>query len=168
MRRREWLQKNPPPKVAATLRELLEQLTAEKATRERLETNKAAYGQHVAYWSQQQGNANNLGDMATVNYAKNQLKDAQDKIAEIDKQLAATAQLPGRIAELQKELSRTAKCPTHQTDLLRHKNRPDDLFLCHVGPHFFLWTKVGTAAQLSPIDINKPLPEIDGEMDWIS
>ena len=167
MTRREWLHKNPPPKAAGALRELLAQLDQENAARQQLESNKAAYGQHVLYWNQQATNARAAGDTITLNHANAQLKDVQAKIAEIDTQLTSMSGLPTRIAELQKELAKTAKCPTHQTDLLRHKNRPDDLFLCPAGPHFFLWTKVGATAQLSPVDLNKPIPGIDEKMEWL-
>jgi hypothetical protein len=171
MTRREWLQKNPPPRAGAALRELLARLNAESAARQQLEANKITYGHDVAYWNQQVANARAAGDTATVTQANAQLADFQIKLREIEKDLAATAQLPTHIAEIQAELSRAAKCPVHQTDLLRHKNRPDDLFLCEVGPHFFLWTKVGAGpsagAQLSPVDINRPMPDIDGEMEWM-
>jgi len=167
MTRREWLQNNPPPKAAGALRTLLTQLEQENTARQLLETNKRTYAQHVAYWNQESANARALGDMVKMNHANGQLADVQAKIAELDRQLAATADLAARISALQTELAGAAKCPVHQTDLLRHKNRPDDLFLCEVGPHFFLWTKYGDGARLSKVDINKPMPNLDGKMDWI-
>jgi hypothetical protein len=167
MTRREWLHKNPPPKAAGSLRELLAQLTAETNQRAQFENNKAAYAQHVAYWNQQASTARAAGDAVTLNHANAQLKDVQEKIAEIDRQLAASAGLLARITELQAELNRAARCSTHNTDLLRHKNRPDDLFFCPAGPHFFLWTKVGTGAQLSPVDLTNTLPGLDEKMEWI-
>jgi hypothetical protein len=171
MTRREWLHKNPPPKAPAALRSLLEQLTAESNARTQLEAANKQWEPHIPYWNQQMANANAAQDVASMNHARVQLADVQNKIADIDKQLAASAELPARIAELKAELKRAATCPTHQRDLLRHKNRPDDLFLCDIGPHFFLWTKVGSGAkgvaQLMPVDINKPMPGLDETMEWI-
>lgn len=167
MTRREWLHKNPPPKAAASLRDLLARLDIENAARTQLEGTKKQWEPHVPYWNQQAATARAAGDTTALNHANVELQKVQGILAGIDKQLAATAQVPARIAELQAELARTAKCPTHQTDLLRHKNRPDDLFLCEIGPHFFLWTKVGNAAQLSPTNLNKPIPGLDEKMEWI-
>lgn len=167
MKRREWLQKNPPPKAAASIRDLLATVNREKTARHTLETNKQTFGQHVNYWNQQAANARLAGDAVSLNHANSQITDVQGKIAEIDRALAETAQVPARIAELEGDLARAAKCPNHGKDLLRHKNRPDDLFLCETGPHFFLWTKVGAKAQFSPVDLTKPLPDIDGEMEWV-
>jgi len=167
MTRREWLEKNPPPKAAGALRELLMQLTVGNDARQQLETNKQTYAQHVVYWNHQAARARFAIDTSKLNHANALLADIQAKIAEIDKQLAATAGLAARIAELQRELAGTAKCPLHRTDLQRHVNRPDDLFICAIGPHFFLWTKYGEGGRLSKIDLNKPLPDLDGKMDWI-
>ena len=167
MTRREWLHKNPPPKAAGALRELLERLTAENNQRAQLEAARKQWEPHIPYWSQQAATARAAGDTATLNHANAELQKVQAAIADLDKQLAATAQLPARVSELQAELNRAAKCPQHQTDLLRHKNRPDDLFLCEVGPHFFLWTKVGAIAQLSPVELAKSLPGLDEKMEWL-
>jgi len=167
MTRREWLHKNPPPKAAGALRELLERLTAENNQRSQLEANKKQWEPHIPYWNQQAANARAAGDTASLNHANAGLQKVQNTIADLDKQLAATAQLPSRITELQAELNRAAKCPSHQTDLLRHRNRPDDLFLCEVGPHFFLWTKAGGGPAFSPVDLGKTLPGLDEKMEWI-
>jgi len=170
MTRREWLHKNPPPKAAAALRQLLERLTAENNQRTQLETAKKGWEPHVPYWNQQAAAARAAQDTAALNHANAELKKVNDTIADIDKRLAASKDVPARITELNAELARAAKCPTHQTDLLRHKNRPDDLFLCEIGPHFFLWTKGGAGpnapAQLSPVDLSKPTPGLDETMDW--
>ena len=167
MKRREWLQQNPPPKAAAAIRDLLAGLNRENAARQTLQTNKQTYAQHIAYWNQQAANARAAGDTVSLTHANSQLADVQSKITEIDRVLADSAQVPARISELEAELSRAAKCPQHQKDLLRHKNRPDDLFLCEIGPHFYLWTKVGNSRQFSPVDLKRPLPDIDGEMEWV-
>jgi len=171
MTRREWLHKNPPPKAAGSLRDLLAQLTTENAARQQLESNKAAWAQHVSYWNQQAVSARNAGDTVSLNHANTESQKATAAIAEIDKQLTASADVPTRIANLEAELKRAARCPQHSADLLRHKNRPDDLFLCPSGPHFFLWTKVGSgekaAAQLAPVDLAKSLPGLDEKMEWI-
>ena len=58
-----------------------------------------------------------------------------------------------------------AKCPTHQQELSRHNNRAEDLFVCSVGPHYLLWTSTPKGAGLAPLDMTKPLPELDKEMD---
>jgi hypothetical protein len=167
MKRREWLQQHPPPKTAAALRELLAAMIQLRDSRRVHETNKQTYAQHVAYWNQQATNARAVGDTVSLNHANSQLADVQGKIKDIDAALAETAQVPARISELEADLARAAKCPQHGKDLLRHKNRPDDLFLCDIGPHFYLWTKVGTSPEFTPVDLKKPLPDIDGEMEWI-
>jgi len=166
MTRREWLKQYPPPKAAGAVRDLIASLNTQQQQRQQLESAKRQWEPHVPYWNQQEANARSQGDNVTMNHAHGELQKAQAAIAEIDRQLAATAEVPARLAELQAELNRAAKCPQHSKDLLRHKNRPDDLFLCEFGPHFFLWTKIGQAAGLSPVDITKPLPDLDKEMDW--
>lgn len=166
MTRREWLKQNPPPKAAGSVRDLLASLNTQLQHRQQLEGTKKQWEPHIPHWSQQVANARAQGDTATMNYANGELQKAQAAIADIDRQLAGSADVPARIAELQAELNRAAKCPQHSKDLLRHKNRPDDLFLCEFGPHFFLWTKIGQAPGLSPVDITKPLPDLDKEMDW--
>ena len=167
MTRREWLKLNPPPKAAGALRQLLEDLTQENAARAQLESNRVTWQQHVTFWNQEIQRANAVGDQAKRDHANSQLAEAQNKITEVDKQLAATAQLGTRIADLKTELARAACCPTHKTDLVRHKNRPEDMFLCPTGPHFFLWTKNGAGAALVPWEMSKPLPDIDSPMEWI-
>jgi len=170
MTRREWLHKNPPPKAAAALRQLLERLTAENNQRTQLEVARKQWESHMPYWNQQAATARQNGDTYALNHANAELKKVNDAIADIDKQLTASKEVPTRIAELNAELARAAKCPSHNTDLLRHKNRPDDLFLCEIGPHFFLWTRGGAGpnapAQLSPVDLSKPIPGLDESMDW--
>jgi hypothetical protein len=171
MTRREWLRANPPPKTAAALRDLLARLDAENAQRQQLEIQKKQWEPHVPYWNQQASNARMANDTASLNHANAELQKVQGILAEIDKLLSASAGLPSRIAELQAELGRAAKCTIHQTDLLRHKNRPDDLFFCEIGPHFFLWTKAGANADakpaLSPVDLSKSLPGLDEKMEWL-
>jgi len=167
MTRREWLHKNPPPKAAGSLRDLLERLTEEEKQRAQLATAKQQWQPHIPYWNQEAAAARAANDTVKLNHANAELQKVQGIIADIDKQLAVSSQLPIRIADLQTELNRSAKCPQHHLDLVRHKNRPDDLFLCEVGPHFFLWTKVGSAAQLAPVDLAKSLPGLDEKMEWI-
>lgn len=170
MIRREWLQKNPPPKVASQLRQLLQQLNEQNQARNMLTSNRQIFQQHVAYWTQIRANAQAQNDIANMNHATLQLNDFQSKIQQIDTDLAATMEVPGKITELTSELNQAAKCPVHQRDLLRHKNRPDDLFLCEVGPngpHFFLWTLAGNKPAFAPVDLQKPLPDLNGEMDWL-
>jgi hypothetical protein len=110
MTRREWLHRNPPPKAAGTLRDLLSKLQSEQPR---------------------------------------------------------TTQISGRIAEVEKELANCARCPQHQGDLVRHNNRPEDLFVCPVGPHFYLWTKVGAIAAFAIQDMSKPIPGLDEKMTWL-
>jgi hypothetical protein len=167
MTRREWLKLNPPPKAAGTLRELLEQLTQENLVRQQLEQHRGAWQQSLTFWQGEVQRAHGAGDTVKLGHAQAQLADAQTKVSDADKQLASTVQLPARISTLTAELSRAATCPTHKRDLHRHKNRPEDLFLCDVGPHFFLWTKNGAGGALAPVELSKPLPDIDGAMEWI-
>lgn len=167
MTRREWLKQNPPPKAAGTLRERLEELTQESLKRTQLESHRGAWQQSVTFWNQEIQRANSVGDVVKRDHAQAQLNDAQKKLTDSDTQLAATAHLPARIAELTAELSRAARCPTHNKDLNRHRNRPEDLFLCEVGPHFFLWTKNGAGAALVACDLAKPIPDLDGKLEWI-
>jgi hypothetical protein len=101
MKRRDWLQNNPPPKAAASLRELLAALNGLKAARQVHETNKQTYAQHVLYWNQQGANARQLSDAVSLNHANSQLADVQAKIAEIDRALVESAQVPARISELE-------------------------------------------------------------------
>ena len=110
MTRREWLWKNPPPKVAGTLHQLL---------------------------------------------------------AELQAQTPRTPEITARIAALEKEIAGCARCPLHKGDLQRHNNRPEDLFVCANGPHFYLWTKVGAIAAFAIQDMSKPIPGLDEKMDWI-
>lgn len=86
---------------------------------------------------------------------------------DLQKTQPRTAEVSGRITALQTELGSCARCPTHNVDLVRHGNRPEDMFLCPTGPHFFLWTKNGAGAALIPLDLSKPIPDIDGKIDWM-
>jgi hypothetical protein len=56
---------------------------------------------------------------------------------------------------------REASCPTHKQPLRRHMNRPEDLFVCSVGPHFLLWTKQGGAGAWLHWLISNPFPDLD-------
>lgn len=83
-----------------------------------------------------------------------------DRAAELDQQ--------GQAAEASKmrlqAAAAPAKCALHPTlPLHRHKNRPEDLYICQQGPHFLFWTQVGGRAQLVPLT-KLEIPEIDGEM----
>jgi hypothetical protein len=82
-------------------------------------------------------------------------------------QLEATenAENKAAAARLRLEAQGAAKCPQHPTlPLYRHKNRPEDVFLCPNGPHFFLWTfDAGRAALVALTDF-KNLPDIDATM----
>jgi hypothetical protein len=109
MTRREWLQRNPPPKTATTLPQLLGELQAQ----------------------------------------------------------ARTPEITSRIAALEKEIANCAQCPTHRLPLQRHNNRPEDLFVCPTGPHFFLWTKVGPSAAFSGVKLSDPLPDLDKKLEWM-
>lgn len=100
MTRREWLQRNPPPREATALRSVIAQTT-----------------------------------------------DA------------------ARLRDLNAELGRAAKCPQHKADLVRHGNRPEDLYVCASGPHFFLWTRVGSMAAFVAADLSKELPGLDSKME---
>lgn len=167
MNRREWLAKNPPPKVASLLRELLEKLTQEEEARKHLESAKQTYTNNVAYWRQQQTIARQNGNTNELTRANSEMGNAQAKIDELDKQLAASALVSTRISEIKTDLARAAKCPRHGADLQRHRNRLEDLFVCPNGPHYLLWTKVGMSAAFADIDITKPMPELDAKMEWV-
>lgn len=167
MTRREWLLKNPPPRAAKQLRELLEKLVQENNTRGLLESNKVTFGHHIQYWQQTASTARAASDVASLNHANAQIANFQQKLVEIDKQLLATAGLSAQISTLKEELVRAATCPVHKTDLVRHAYRPEDLFTCEIGPHFFIWTREGAAAKLCAVDITKTLPAIDEKLDWL-
>lgn len=80
--------------------------------------------------------------------------------------LIAQTNDPARQRELNAELGRAAKCPQHtSSDLVRHQNRPEDLYVCANGPHFVLWTKVGTMAAFVAADLSKELPGLDSKME---
>lgn len=84
------------------------------------------------------------------------------------RELLAVATDPAIRKQLTDELAKAAKCPQHQGDLVRHRNRPEDLFVCSTGPHFFLWTKVGVnGAGFAAVDITKPFPDLDKELGWV-
>ena len=82
------------------------------------------------------------------------------------RELLAQTQDPARRKQLEQELTNIAQCPTHKLDLQRHRNRPEDLFVCPTGPHFLLWTKNGNAPGFAPCDLTKPLPDLDKEIGW--
>lgn len=170
MTRREWLKVNPPPKAAGALRDLVGQLSVELDARALVESNRKTWQQHVTFWTQEIQRAQAVADTVKLQHANSQLADANGKISDADKQLAASADVPKRIADLQRELTGAARCPTHQKDLHRHKNRPEDLFLCDVGPHFFLWTKASInnpAGALVPWEMSTAIPDLDTAMEWI-
>jgi hypothetical protein len=167
MTRREWLQKNPPPRAAAQLRVLLQQLEEQNALRNALAGERTRQQQALSYWQSTAYGARAGNDAATLTHANSQGGTAQANIAEIDKQLKASEQVPAQIAEIKGELGRAAKCATHQLhDLVRHKNRPDDLFICEIGPHFFLWTAPSeeSSGVLLAWDIKQELPDLDKPM----
>lgn len=162
MTRREWLKQNPPPRSAGHTRELLVDVQAQDVVRKQLEANKQAYNsQHVPYWNEAIVAARAAGNTSALNYADGELKKVQQQLAEIDRGLAALANVPSRIQTLTAEIALGAKCPIHNVDLVRHKNRPEDLFVCETGPHYLLWTKNGAAGVFAPVDITKTIPGLD-------
>ena len=57
------------------------------------------------------------------------------------------------------------KCPAHAAvPLYRHANRQEDLYVCSQGPHFLLWTLKNGRAQLVPVDLKDPLPDLYAEI----
>jgi hypothetical protein len=83
-----------------------------------------------------------------------------DRAAELEQQgkaaEASTMRLQAQAA--------TGKCAVHPAlPLHRHKNRPEDLFVCEQGPHFLFWTQVSGRAQFVPL-VKLELPDLDGEM----
>jgi hypothetical protein len=60
---------------------------------------------------------------------------------------------------------RVGKCLIHPfAPLYRHRNRMEDLFTCSQGQHALLWTLVQGRAQLVPVDLSRPLPDLDAQM----
>jgi hypothetical protein len=83
-----------------------------------------------------------------------------DRAAELEREghAAEAARLRAQAA------AAPAKCPTHPAAALhRHKNRPEDLYLCERGPHFLFWTFSAGKAQLVPLE-KLVLPELDAPM----
>lgn len=143
MTRREWLEKNPPPRAAKSTEKLLQDLNAQNAKRAELVDLRSKWVIHRDYW------AARTTLPAEAAKAQQEMNEANRQISEADKQLAATNDVPGRILELQAELTRAAKCPLHHTDLFRNMNRPEDMFTCELGPHHLLWVRIpGGAGQL--------------------
>jgi hypothetical protein len=83
------------------------------------------------------------------------------------RELLAQTTDAARKTQLAAELDKSAKCPQHSSDLQRHRNRMEDLFVCGNGPHYLLWTKVGAISAFAKADLTKPLPDLDAEMSWI-
>jgi len=151
MTRREWLSANPPPRPGKSIQQLLEPLNAQNAKRAELVTLRQRWEQHKAHW------AARVTDPTQAQYAQQQVNDATAQIAEADKQLASTNDVPGRILQLQEELKKAASCPVHHIDLFRNLNRPEDMFTCEAGPHQLFWTRVNGAATLvSLVTLNLP------------
>lgn len=73
------------------------------------------------------------------------------------------AEVQNNISVLTNEITLAAKCPLHQRGLHYHKNRPEDLFICEIGPHFFFWTQVASKPQLLPV-ASLALPGLDFPM----
>jgi hypothetical protein len=132
--RREWLTNNPPPRTIGNLRKLLDELRVQAATRTSLITT-----------------CKNRQDTSGWNHANSQIEEANKQIAYIDGQLPKTENVGKRIQETEKEIRDAVCCPTHSTDLVRHINRPEDMFTCSLGPHFFLWTIVNDRPALFPL-----------------
>jgi chromosome segregation ATPase len=165
--RREWLQKNPPPRAAAQLRNLLAQLQEQNAIRTALSTRRGSLQQGISHWQNQAYNARASQDTASLTYANAQTSAAQRELEEIDKHLKTSENVPAEITRINTELGNAARCATHKTDLQRHKNRPDDLFVCEVGPHYFLWTAPSGhgAGAFVAWDISRPFPDLDKPME---
>jgi hypothetical protein len=67
-------------------------------------------------------------------------------------------------AQFREEAKTAKRCPQHsQVPLHRHKNRPEDLFLCSNGPHFLLWTLFNGKAAFVPAVLSD-LPDLDAQM----
>ena len=162
MTRREWLAANPPPRPGKSIQQLLEGLNAQNAKRAELVQLRQRWEQHKAFWLT---HILPPGSPQTTDsqYAQGQVSEATANIAEADKQLATSQDVPGRILQLQEELKKSARCPVHHNDLFRNLNRPEDMFTCESGPHQLFWTRVNGAPALVSLDTLN-LPGLDYAM----
>jgi hypothetical protein len=154
MTRREWLTQNPPPRAAKSTQALLDGLNAQNAERARVVELRQKWVTHRDYWQARIGFPGDarIGFPGEQAQAQQQMADANTQIAEADKVLAASQDVPGRILQLQEELKKTARCPTHGNDLYRNMNRPEDMFTCEVGPHQLFWTRLNGQGALLVLD----------------
>jgi len=157
MTRREWLGANPPPRPGKSIQQLLEGLNAQNAKRAELVQLRQRWELHKAHW------AAFTTDPAQAQYAQQQVNESTLQIAEANKQLAMSQDVPGRILQLQEELKKSARCPVHHNDLFRNLNRPEDMFTCESGPHQLFWTRVAGAPALVSLDTLN-LPGLDYAM----
>src|SRR6266704_5170521 len=107
MTRREWLTQNPPPRAAKSIQALLDGLNADNAKRAEMVDLRQRWVTHRDDW------AARVTIPAEAAQAQQQVKDANAQIAEADKALASTGDVPSRILQLQEELKRAARCPAH-------------------------------------------------------
>lgn len=157
MTRREWLTKNPPPRAGKSIQALLDGLNEQNKKRAELLQLGQSWVLHRDYWSPR---ATAPGEAVK---AQDEIRNAERQIAEANRQLATTADVPARIVQLAEELKYSARCPQHGSDLFRSLNRPEDMFTCETGPHHLLWTLVKGQPALLPL-VDLALPPIDGEM----
>jgi hypothetical protein len=155
--RREWLEKNPPPRAGKTVQALLDGLNLQNEKRAALVQLRDSWILHRDHWQTQ----TTVPGVAAK--AQDELRNANYQIGEADKQLATTADVPARIQQLAEELKRAARCPVHQMDLHRSMNRAEDMFTCEVGPHHLLWTRVNGAPALLQLE-DLALPGIEYPM----
>lgn len=161
MTRREWLTENPPPRAAKSTQQLLDGLNQQMTARNSLSRVRQEWQTYKDYHAARQN------DPMEAALARQEVDKAAREIAECDKQLQATADVPVRIQQLTEELKHAANCPQHHLQLHRSYNRPEDMYTCEVGPHHLLWTRVTGAPQLLPLeDLNVPgldYPMTDGK-----
>jgi hypothetical protein len=149
MTRREWLKANPPPKTAGNLKLLLEGLRHQAAEHAQLITQRQQWATYKAQSEQQRNQA--------------EVARSVEQLAILDREIIPGLDLAQRIAATEKEIAQTVKCPTHREDLFRHRDRPEDMFTCPVGPHHLLWARVnGKSALLALTELK--LPRLDEEI----
>lgn len=64
--------------------------------------------------------------------------------------------------KIEKQAKAALHCAQHPTEpLYRHRDRPEDLFTCSVGPHFLVWTLDAGQKALRRIDLKDLAPRYE-------
>jgi hypothetical protein len=161
--RREWLTQHPPPKSAANIKALLEQLNLQNQKRAELVKSRADWDNYYQYQTRQKTAFTVNGQASDAAYCAGEMLKATVQIAEADRQLNESNGVPGQIAELQVELGKAGICPIHQVYLQRWMNRAEDMFICSTGPHYLHWTDVKGKPALVLLE-KLVLPDLDAEL----